>query len=267
MKPRNSEVEAAASNYGEQKMPINKAVVDNVQAQKIPDAQTLPLSQPPPLQNGDRLTRYEFERRYQAMPQLNKAELIEGMVYMPSPVSVDHSEAHGFIVGWLAAYSAVTPGVRLNDNATVRLDLDNEVQPDALLRLEADLGGNCRVSSDRYLEGSPELIVEIAVSSAAYDLHDKLKIYRRNGVREYMVWQIYEKQLIWFRLNDQGDYLQLDPDQAGVIHSQVFPGLCLPIKALLNGDLATVLARLQQGLDSTEHEVFVEDLSQRSAQL
>ena len=86
----------------------------------------------PPLQSGDRLTRHEFERRYEAMLTVNKAELIEGVVYMPSPVIVDHSEAQGYIMGWLAAHCAATPGVKLNDNATVRLDLDNEVQPDAL---------------------------------------------------------------------------------------------------------------------------------------
>ena len=219
---------------------------------------------PPPLQSGDRLTRYEFERRYQAMPHLKKAELIEGVVYMPSPVSASHSGAHGSIIGWLAAYCAETPGVKLNDNATVRLDLDNEVQPDALLRLDAELGGNCEVGDDDYLEGPPELIVEVAVSSAAYDLHDKLRVYRRNGVQEYIVWQIYDKQLDWFRLSEEGEYVPLEPDESDVIRSQVFPGLNLKATSLLEGNLADVLAELQEGVDSAEHKAFVEGLKEKS---
>jgi Uma2 family endonuclease len=218
----------------------------------------------PPLQNGDRLNRYEFERRYQAMPHLKKAELIEGVVYMPSPVSASHSGAHGYIIGWLAAYCAETHGIELNDNATVRLDLDNEVQPDALLRLDATLGGHCKVSDDDYLEGPPELVVEIAVSSAAYDLHDKLKVYRRNGVQEYIVWQIYDKRLDWFGLSDEGEYVPLEPDDSGVIRSQVFPGLNLKTTALLEGDLASVLTELQAGLETTEHTAFVEQLREKS---
>ena len=145
----------------------------------------------PTLTNGDRLTRREFERRYKAMPDVKKAELIEGTVYLPPPVHASgHGRPHSAIIGWLHAYDAATPGVASYDNATVRLDLDNEPQPDALLRIEAECGGQSRISEDDYVEGPPELVVEIAHSSAAYDLHDKKQAYRRNGVREYLVWQI-----------------------------------------------------------------------------
>ncbi|MEM9926784.1 MAG: Uma2 family endonuclease, partial [Cyanobacteria bacterium P01_D01_bin.50] len=113
----------------------------------------------PPLENGDRLTRYEFERRYQAMIQIKKAELIEGVVYVASPVrATKHSRPHAKIITWLGTYSAASLGVDLQDNATVRLDADNEPQPDALLRIETEAGGNSRISEDDYIEGSPELI-------------------------------------------------------------------------------------------------------------
>ena len=219
---------------------------------------------PPPLENGDRLTLCEFERRYNAMPHIKKAELIEGVVYMPSPVRFDiHGEPHAHIIGWLVVYCAATPGVRLADNTTVRLDADNEVQPDALLRLEPALGGNSRISNDGYVEGAPELIVEIAGASAAYDLYDKLNVYRRNGVQEYIVWQTYDKRLDWFRLRE-GEYLLLTPDVSGVVHSGVFPGLDLAAEALLKGDLARVLSELQRGLETAEHAAFVERLLESS---
>lgn len=212
-----------------------------------------------PLENGDRLTRAEFERRYQAMPHLKKAELIEGVVYMASPLRFEpHAEPHSSIIGWLWVYRIATPGVRLGDNATVRLDLDNEPQPDALLRLES--GGSSTISEDGYVEGPPEFIAEIAASSASYDLHDKLTVYRRNGVQEYLVWQIYNHRLDWFRLIE-GEYRALEPDTEGVLRSQVFPGLWLATPALLAGDLATVLSVLQNGLASPEHATFLQQLN------
>ncbi len=217
----------------------------------------------PPLENGDHLTRYEFERRYEARPDIKKAELIERVVYMPSPVRArSHGGPHGQIIAWLGVYSAATPGVEFYDNVTVRLDLDNEPQPDALLRLEPEAGGNSRVSAEDYVEGAPELIVEIAASSVSYDLHDKLRVYRRNGVPEYMVWRVYDKQVDWFRLI-QAEYVPLTPDESGVVHSQVFPGLCLVVSALLEGDLAKVLAELQKGLETAEHAAFVERLREK----
>jgi Uma2 family endonuclease len=221
--------------------------------------QAIPVALPP-LEGGDHLTRHEFERRYQARPDIKKAELIEGVVYMPSPVRArSHGGPHGQIIGWLATYCAATFGVEFYDNTTVRLDLDNEPQPDALLRLEPAAGGNSRVSAEDYIEGAPELIVEIAASSASYDLHEKLQVYRRNGVQEYVVWRVYDKQLDWFRLV-QDEYVPLVPDEHGIVHSQVFPGSRLAVQALLAGDLATVLAELQKGLGTPGHAAFVERL-------
>jgi Uma2 family endonuclease len=199
-----------------------------------------------PLENGDRLTRVEFERRYQQMPRIKKAELIEGIVYMASPLKVKgHAQPHAYIMTLLGLYTAATRGVDIADNATVRLDADNEVQPDALLRLEN--GGNSRISDDDYIEGAPELIVEIAGSSASIDLHDKLKVYRRAGVREYLVWRVYEAQIDWFRL-EEGCYVPLTANGEGITCSEVFPGLWLEIPALLRGDLSGAIATLQRGL-------------------
>ncbi len=204
----------------------------------------------PPLENGDRLSRAEFERRYHAWPHLKKAELIEGIVYMPSPLHAEsHAKPHAIIMTWLGVYTAATPGVSCFDNATVRLDADNEFQPDALLRL--DRGGQSRISDDDYIEGAPELVVEIAASSASIDRHEKLKVYRRNRVQEYLVWRVYDRQFDWFQLEAEG-YIQLEADAAEIVRSQRFPGLWLARSALLQGDLAEVLAVLQQGIASSQ---------------
>ncbi len=221
-----------------------------------PLAAVAPLLTIPPLENGDRLARREFEHRYHAMPHLNKAELIEGRVYMPSPVrATSHGAPHAAIIGWLVTYQAATPGVHVLDNATVRLDADNEPQPDALLRF-AD-GGQSHLSVDDYVEGAPELIVEIAASSASYDLHEKRRVYRRNHVQEYLVWRVYDQAFDWFRLSE-GTYIKIEPNAEGMISSQVFPGLWLDPTALLAGNMARVLSILQQGLATTEHQEFVQ---------
>lgn len=213
-----------------------------------------------PLENGDRLPRGEFERRYLASPNLKKAELIEGVVHMPSPVRVAHAEKHGDLLSWLRRYREATPGVSVLDNATVRLDLDNEPQPDALLRIEAEEIGRSRVDAEGYLAGPPELVAEVAASSAAYDLHEKLHAYRRNGVLEYLVWRVYDRELDWFALTE-GEYRPLAPDAAGILRSRTFPGLRLARRALLDGDFAAVLAELGKGLETAEHAAFVARLN------
>ena len=211
----------------------------------------------PPLENGDVLTRAEFERRYEAMPHLKKAELIEGVVYVPSPARHSfHGRPHIYLTNWLGHYMAGTPGIDAGDNSTVRLDLDNEPQPDALLFLDPAWGGQARIDADGYIEGAPELVAEVASSSASYDLHAKLRVYRRNGVREYLVWRVLDHAVDWFALR-AGQYERLSPDAGGLLRSEVFPGLWLDPAALLRGDLATVLAVVQRGLASSEHAAFV----------
>jgi len=223
-----------------------------------PPTPSYPVPSSPPLQSGDRLTRPEFERRYAADPHIQKAELIEGIVYVASPLRHEqHGKPHSRILTWLGVYQAMTPGVDLSVEPTVRLDLDNELQPDAVLFIEPTKGGQTRLSSDGYIEGSPELIVEIAASSAAIDRGSKKQVYRRNGVLEYIIWQSYENQLEWFQLRD-GDYQLLPPDADGIIRSRVFPGLWLEVEALLNHQMAKVLETLQEGLRSPQHGVFRE---------
>jgi Uma2 family endonuclease len=219
----------------------------------------------PPLQSGDRLSRAEFERRYHLHPEIKKAELIEGEVYVTSPVHAKkHARPHFNVIGWLSAYAAMTPGVLGNDNATLRLDLENDPQPDVILCLDPAYGGRTRVTADDYLEGAPELIVEIAASSASYDLNQKKRAYARNGVTEYLVFISYERRTCWFVLRDEG-YVELTADEQGILRSEVFPGLWLPADALWQGDLARMLAVLQQGLASAEHAAFVQQLQQRQS--
>jgi Uma2 family endonuclease len=211
----------------------------------------------PALENGDRLTRAEFERRYEAMPHLKKAELIEGVVYVPSPVRHRrHGSPHAHLIGWLFQYAAHTPGVEVGDNSSVRLDLDNEPQPDALLFIDPTCGGRVRISGDGIIEGAPELVAEVASSSVSYDLHAKLHVYRRNAVSEYIVWRVLEQAVDWFVLRD-GHYERMPLDAQGLLRSEVFPGLWLDPAALLRGDLATVLAVVQQGRAGPEHDAFV----------
>ncbi|HYW22341.1 MAG TPA: Uma2 family endonuclease [Nodularia sp. (in: cyanobacteria)] len=218
----------------------------------------------PPLESGDRLTRQEFERRYTAMPNLKKAELIEGIVYVASPLRFrSHGKPHANLIGWLWTYKVATPGVELGDNVTVRLDLDNEPQPDVVLIVDEQLGGQAHISDDDYVEGAPELVAEVAASSAANDLYDKKRVYRRNGVKEYLVWQIYDHKLDWFFL-ENGEYISLKPDANGIIKSRVYPGLWLDVAALLTGEMTRVLAVLQQGLNSPEYQEFLPRLSEYS---
>lgn len=196
-----------------------------------------------PLESADHLTREEFHRRYLARPDIVKAELVGEIVYVASPVSAARGQPDNAVNGWRYAYIARVPGVAAFTNTTVFLPDGSEVQPDALL-IHAAPHGLARVSDQGYIEGAPELVVEVAVSGAAHDLHSKKDAYERSGVPECIVWQISDRRIDWFALRD-GRYVRLEPDAAGVIESRVFPGLRLAIAKMLVGDHAGVLAELE----------------------
>jgi Uma2 family endonuclease len=222
----------------------------------VPPVRLLPLPLPP-LENGDRLTRDEFERRWEAMPHVTRAELIEGVVYMAAAVTHEfHGSPHVRLSGVLYNYWVATPGLTAGDNSSLRLDLPNMPQPDLYLMILPEHGGQARVGGDGYVAGAPELIAEVSGSSASYDLHDKMEVYRRNGVREYIAWRTYDFDLDYFVLRD-GRYQLLPADDHGVYRSEVFPGLWLEARALLAGDLMGVQRTLNLGLASPEHAAFV----------
>ena len=202
----------------------------------------------PPLENGDLLTRREFEIRYENMPHLKKAELIEGIVYMGSPLRIEqHGNPHANVITWLGIYEALIPNIQLGDNCTVILDNNNEPQPDALLRIKE--GGQSIINDRGYVEGAPELIVEIAASTVSLDLHEKKKVYENNKVQEYLVWRVYDHQFDWFRLKED-KYIKLNPEKNGIIKSKIYACLWLDVNALLKGNMAQVLEVLQQGINN-----------------
>jgi Uma2 family endonuclease len=179
---------------------------------------------------------------------------------MSPPVSELHSDSHDRLHHWFAVYARGTPGVRARISASLRLDLRNEFQPDCLLRIDHPVLGRSRISADGFLEGAPELVAEIAVSSADYDAHEKRVVYERQGVQEYLLWQVLDARCDWWTLND-GVYAPLQPRPDGVTCSGVFPGLWLDLRALLAGDERRVAAVLGRGLKSAEHAAFVRKLA------
>jgi Uma2 family endonuclease len=201
-------------------------------------------TEPIVLESGDRLTREEFHRRYLLRPDIHKAELVGGMVFVASPVRTSvHGAPHSLGVMWLQAYAGKSPGVQCATESTVYLDVDSEVQPDAMLFWLPPRGTRAHLDEDGYVVGPPDLVLEIAASSASYDLHAKKEAYRRAGVPEYIPWRTLDRAIDWFRLED-GDYIRVAPDADGILESAVFPGLRLDVAAMLAGDVAGVLAAI-----------------------
>lgn len=221
-------------------------------------------SEIPPLVQGDRLTSAEFRRRWEAMPHIKNAELIDGVVYMQASVRHrQHGAPHGDIVGWLWAYRSLTPGIGLGDNSTLGLPDDNDPQPDAFLILPAEMGGNTLESASGYLEGSPDLVAEVSAASERLDLGPKMRLYERSGVQEYLVWRTEAKVIDWFSL-ESGRYVPLAADQ-GVLKSIRFPGLWMDVAAMIAGDAQRVLEVLQQGVATAEHAAFKAELAKLKA--
>ena len=230
------------------------------QAPTQPVSKELERQGRPPLESGDRLSRAEFHRRYTMYPEIKKAELIEGVVLVGSPVHAQHSESHADIVTILGFYGAHTPGLRLADNQSVIIDDENEIQPDLCVRIDAPNGGRVERTEEGLYVGAPEFIVEVAASSSSYDLHSKLNIYQRNGVREYLVLLAYERDLRFFRLAD-GEYVMVEPDDSGVLRSQVLPGFWFRSDWFWEGRVAELIQLVEEGIASPEHQEFVESLA------
>ncbi len=219
----------------------------------------------PPLESGDHLSRHEFERRYDAMPDLKKAELIEGIVYLGSPVGLRaHGRPNAHAMAWIGNYHAQTSGTITAGHASVRLDPANEFQPDTLLMIDPARGGQASLSDDDFIEGAPELVFEVAASKASIDLNAKLRVYQRNNVREYLVWRVLDRAIDWFVLVE-GAYQRLEPAADGILRSTVFPGLWLDRDALVGASLAKVLEVLQQGIADPGHADFVARLNRTTS--
>ena len=187
----------------------------------------------PSLETGDRLSLHEFRRRYESRKDIKKAEWIGGVVYVSSPVRFsNHALPHGILISRLGAFLEAHPEVLIGDNATLRL-AGGDVQPDVMLRYGVSRGGRSQLDETRYVVGSPELVAEIAFSSASYDLHTKKDLYRDNGILEYLVWRVEDEAIDWFALGDDGEYERLQPGPDGRTKSRVFAGLELDLPRLL----------------------------------
>ena len=213
----------------------------------------------PPLENGDHLDQKTFHARYEAMPAGTRAELIGGIVYMASPLKCPHGEMHPRVSHWLIAYRDASPGTKLFDNTTNILGEKSEPQPDLCLLIAPDKGGQTRMEDD-YIVGAPELIVEIASSTEAIDLHRKRRDYQQAGVREYVVMALRQNRVFWFALRN-GQFAELALGDDGIYRSEVFPGLWLDPAAMLRLDAPRILEVLQQGLATPEHAAFVARLA------
>ncbi len=219
------------------------------------------IAQPPIA--GERLSRDEFFERWERLPDLKRAELIGGIVYMPSPLSKRHSSGECLCIYCVRHYSAHTVGCESGCHASWFM-LEDMPQPDAFLCISPKHGGQSGMDRNNrdYPEGAPELIIEVCVSSAAYDLGPKLKLYERAGVKEYIAVLMKSPEIVWHRL-EEGKFRVVQPDHDEIFRSAVFPGLWLDTDALLREDDLRVLETLNQGLQTPEHADFVRALAAR----
>lgn len=219
-----------------------------------------PIVAPAELVTGQRMNVAEFLSRWEDLPDLKNAELIDGVVYVPSPVSLDHGSRDAQIIWWLSQYAYATPGCKCGDNSTW-LMLDSAPQPDSYLRILPAYGGQSR-DEGKYSAGGPELIVEICLTSTEVDFGPKLALYQRAGVSEYVTLELFKKRIVWRVLKDTV-YLAQSAPADGILRSHVFPGLWLDVAAFWQDDGTKMSAALNAGLSTADHQRFVEALRVR----
>jgi len=214
---------------------------------------------PPPLRDGDHLTRDEFMRRWEAMSDLKSAELIDGVVYMPSPISRIHGDFHSRLDGWLWFYAVATPGCGALSAATWLMSSDSAPQPDLALEILPEYGGQSTLEG-KYAAGAPGLIIEVSHTTSTRDSGAKLRLYERSGVQEYLIVRPKKRSVIWRELV-AGTYQEIEVEKSGLFQSRVFPGLWLDPDALWNRDLPGLAKAVQQGTATAGHGEFVRKLA------
>ncbi len=224
-----------------------------------PGPSTAPSPPPPRLDSGDRMDSDTFLAIYEQMPEGFRAQLVQGVVLVASPMTADHGGPNSDASLWLGYYRARTPGVRSYAATTIRIGPDNNPEPDGFLIILPECGGQARIE-DPYIVGAPELVVEVSYSSRAVDLHDKRAAYEAAGVREYVVVDLRDRVVHWLALRD-GRFEEVATGEGGLHRSEVFPGLWLDPAALVEGDAARLLAAVERGTTSPEHAAFVARLA------
>jgi Uma2 family endonuclease len=213
-----------------------------------------PVVRPPGLVTGERLTVEEFLRRWEELPDLKDAELIDGVVYVPSPLSFEHGSLDFLIHVWLGYYAQATPGCKGGANSTWLMS-GSAPQPDAYLRILPSHVGQSR-NERQFGAGAPELAVEICLTSTEVDFGPKLALYQRAGVREYITVEQFGRRMIW-RVLENRVYIAQTLPADGIVRSRIFSGLWLDVAAFWEDDGAKMLAALNAGLASEEHREFV----------
>jgi Uma2 family endonuclease len=208
---------------------------------------------------GQRLDQPTFHALYEAMPSGTRAELIGGVVYMPSPVGRAHGRAQVPVIVWLDYYAEHTPGVEVLDNATIILGWKSQPQPDVMLRVLPKCGGRTR-DQKGFVRGAPELVVEVAKATRYVDLGPKLADYEQAGVLEYIVRALRPDEILWFE-QQHGALARRPMGADGLYRSEVFPGLWLDPQALVKGDRRRLRDVLDLGCATPEHAAFVARLA------
>jgi hypothetical protein len=214
---------------------------------------------PTELQNGDRLTQPEFHERYKRMPPHFRAELVGGIVTVPSPMKNRHGTNTFALGGLFQAYENATPGTEVGAGCTIILNEENEPQPDISLRILPAFGGRTTDTPEGYIAGAPEFVCEISDSTRYFDLNSKKREYAAAGVLEYLVFVLRDRQFRWFDLSADRE---LAADSDGILRVRSFPGLWIEPSAAVERNLFKLISFLQQGLASPEHAAFVQHLQE-----
>jgi Putative restriction endonuclease len=220
-----------------------------------PDA----MRRPPRLVNGERLDQPTFHALYEATPPSTRAELINGVVFMPDPFGVEHARAIMPVTVWLAYYAEQVPILDAMRNVTTILGWKCELQPDLALVIPDEFGGQTQSDTD-WLRGPPELVAEVADETRYVDLGPKLEDYEGAGVWEYVVRALKPDTVYWF-VRRGGRFVELAPGPDGIYRSEIFPGLWLDAEALIRGDRRRLREVIDLGCATPEHAAFAARLA------
>jgi len=150
-----------------------------------------------------------------------KADLIDGVIYMASPDNTDANELQGWLATILSLFlDEVDLGKLYTSRVAFRLAKRNSPEPDIAFVKKQRL----HLVKRGHVEGPPDAAIEIvSPDSIQRDYLKKRRQYQRFKVPEYWIIDEVRQRVVMLRLGEDGKYHQVKPKN-GELHSEVLPG-------------------------------------------
>lgn len=168
-------------------------------------------------------------------------EWVDGKVELMSPVSNLHQKIDVFLLTLINFYVVKHDlGTVYNQTFPMRLPSRRSGrEPDILFVAK----NREHLIHDTFVDGAGDFVVEIiSPESVERDRFTKFAEYEAAGIGEYWIIDGWKKEILFYQLDETGQYQQILPEAAGVYRSKMLPGFWINVAWLWENPLPLLKA-------------------------